>query len=648
VFILLLLGAIYLVRVFTKNKSQLESDAIPKTKNALHITSISITNDDFLTKIAPIVKCDPNAKYRSANGSCNNLDIPTWGAAKTPMLRMLDPNYNDGNYELRLQTNGKSLPSARVIDVNVFLNHEIYHADENNVLLSPFSQLLAHDVSGMPNNIMLEKNGEAVDCCLVKNKIKDYPLCQLTIEYPPDDPVYSVYNKTCSTLFRALTSNHYYEFPLHPTTFINANSHYIDASEVYGSNESYALRLRTMDGGRLNFSIGDNGQMFCPFLSNPHKKSSSGNQNIDVEFDTGDPNNGNQNLGITAMQTIFLRFHNYIASKLSSLNPFWSDEIVYQEARRIVIATIQRITYEDFLPIIIGADFQEMYGLNKPNIYDPSVNPSTSQEFSSAAYRILHATIPVQFNFMNKNNKIENSAKITDWMLNSDLIPHDNNFDKLLKGFIETPGRMVQPSYNFYISNFVFPTIGNHKIKGKYVLGLLDNPKYNSRDLLSIDISRGRDVGLQPYNRVRHFCGYPLAKDFEDLTDLLHIKDIAKLKELYSSVNDIDLMVGLLLEKHSDGAIVGPTARCLIADGFYRYKAGDRFFYDVQGQPGSFTEDQLKAIKKITLGHVICATSNVDLVQNDMFKTIDHNLFPTLKRKCDKDFYLDFKNWHVI
>jgi len=54
------------------------------------------------------------------------------------------------------------------------------------------------------------------------------------------------------------------------------------------------------------------------------------------------------------MQTLFLRYHNYIAFKLSSLNPDWSDEVVYQESRRIVIATIQRITYKDFLPIIIG------------------------------------------------------------------------------------------------------------------------------------------------------------------------------------------------------------------------------------------------------------------------------------------------------
>lgn len=46
--------------------------------------------------------------------------------------------------------------------------------------------------------------------------------------------------------------------------------------------------------------------------------------------------------------------------------------------------------------IFVGNDFQEIYGLNKPNIYDPSINPSTSQEFSTAAYRVLHTIIPVQ------------------------------------------------------------------------------------------------------------------------------------------------------------------------------------------------------------------------------------------------------------
>lgn len=49
---------------------------------------------------------------------------------------------------------------------------------------------------------------------------------------------------------------------------------------------------------------------------------------------------------------------------------------------------------------LLGEDYQELYGLNKENIYDPSVNPSMSQELSSAAIRVLHTLIPVQFKYV--------------------------------------------------------------------------------------------------------------------------------------------------------------------------------------------------------------------------------------------------------
>ncbi|XP_022169138.1 peroxidase-like [Myzus persicae] len=628
---LLLLGAVYLLYEFIKYEIQPESSYTTKTRRSPHIFSIATTNDDYLKQCAPQVKCDPIAKYRSINGSCNNLKTPTWGAAETPFFRLLNANFSDGFYKFRLQTNGSALPSPRVVNIKLFLNHEIYRVDENNVLLLPFGQFIAHDVSGLFLDIPKYDNGDVIDGCVDENARKTLTQCQMVVENPPDDPVYSKHNIFCMGLFRSLTSRNY-SCPLYPTTFVNNNTHFIDASEVYGSDESYAKHLRMMEGGRLNFSTGDNGQMFCPFLANKNLDLTV-HKVTDTEYDTGDPDNGNQNLGITAMQTLFLRYHNYIAFKLSTINPYWSDETLYQESRRIVIAAIQRITYKDFLPIIIGEDFQEIYGLNEANIYDPTINPSTSQEFSTAALRILHSIIPVQFNFINKDYKTEYSINVTDWMGKSNLLPLQNNFDKLLKGFLETPGRLVQPSYNYYISNFM--------------LSKFNQPPYTGRDLLTIDIVRGRDVGLQPYNYVRHFCGYPLANDFEDLVDLIHIKDIMKLKELYNSVNDVDLMVGLLLEKHSDGAIVGPTARCIIADGFYRFKAGDRFFYDVQGQPNSFTNEQLKVIQKITFGHVLCATSNLDHVQNDIFKVIDHNLFPTNKLECD-EFYLDFKEWEEL
>lgn len=54
-------------------------------------------------------------------------------------------------------------------------------------------------------------------------------------------------------------------------------------------------------------------------------------------------------------------------------------------------------------------------------------------------------------------------------------------------------------------------------------------------------------------------------------------------------MDDIDFYVGILLENRMNDSMVGPTGGCVIADGFRRIRNGDRFFYDVPGQPGSFT-----------------------------------------------------------
>ena len=115
-------------------------------------------------------------------------------------------------------------------------------------------------------------------------------------------------------------------------------------------------------------------------------------------FCTSGDTRTNQILGLTSLHILFLRQHNLIATALSAINPQWNDEILYQETRRIVIALVQHITYNEFLPVLLGRPTMDSYGLTVQTVgysasYDPAVNPSITNEFSAAAYRMGHSLI---------------------------------------------------------------------------------------------------------------------------------------------------------------------------------------------------------------------------------------------------------------
>ncbi|XP_025201922.1 peroxidase-like [Melanaphis sacchari] len=591
----------------------------------LHTDVFPLTNEDYMKRCAPFIICNPNSKYRTFNGSCNNLRVPTWGASNTPFLRILNAEYSDGIYKFRQQSNGSQLPGAREINTKLFLKNQWYDFDELNILLMQWGQFIAHDIT------LLTPDFSVDNCCSVQNVSKVPTQCQNVINIPKNDPIYLNYNKTCMSFNRAVTSANF-SCQIMPATFMVEVSQYIDGSHIYGSNDSIAAGLRSFINGKLRSDILKSNQNtrveeFCPQVNRTTLQCDS-STNSKACFQAGDIRI-NQNLGNALLHNLFLRFHNHLASKLLYLNQFWSDEMLYQETRKIIGAVIQHITYDHYLPIILGETYTEYYGLFTPQtIYNDKINPSTSLEFAASSFRILHNQIPAQLNFIDKMYKVAFQVNLTDWMDRPDLLPMGKNVDWLTRGFVETPGREYQPSYNQLISNFLFR---------------FNLPDITGQDLLSIDIQRGRDVGLPVYNEVRTICGIPRANSFDDLLDLIPFKAIQILKTLYATVHDIDLHVGALLEMPEEGSMVGPTTRCILSDSFFRYKYGDRFFYDVQGQPGSFTQEQLKTIKQINLGHVICATTNLLTLPLDIFKSL-HD-FSSIKWNCDEHFKIDLEAW---
>ena len=58
-----------------------------------------------------------------------------------------------------------------------------------------------------------------------------------------------------------------------------------------------------------------------------------------------------------------MREHNRLAQLLKNQHPSWNDEKLYEEARRIVIAEYQHIIFNEWLPLIVGTDLMQKFGL---------------------------------------------------------------------------------------------------------------------------------------------------------------------------------------------------------------------------------------------------------------------------------------------
>lgn len=511
------------------------------------------------------------SNYRSIDGVCNNLSYSEWGATDISLYRIMTEEY--GSTDLLNAMNGESRPSARAISNALCDETETIRSKHNlSAMVFTWGQFLDHDITLTP-----------------EDHIEYEP-----IVLPQDESLFT-------------TDIPFFRSAIHEGTGIsdarqqtNLITSWIDASNVYGSDESRANWLRTGQQGKLKMSEGQ----LLPY------NTVTGNKESDIDQDApsmaGDGGGqvkvfvagdirANEQPGLTALHTLFVRLHNKYCDELINDGVKGDDEIYYR-ARKKVAGVIQSISYNEFLPTL-GIKIK----LDKK--YKPDIQADISNVFATAAFRLGHTMVTEELLVVDNNcNALEEEGvSLVEAFFNPEIV-ENYNIAPILKGL----STQVQNEIDLYITenlrNFLFADASSGMSFGL--------------DLASLNIQRGRDHGLPDYNSARKkYLGKPV-KSFRDITKNVAVQN--KLKDLYGNVDNIDLWIGLLAEDHAKNASVGPTLHAILSSQFEKLYVGDRFFFLHDKHLSKREKDQ---IRKTSLSDVIEQCTELDGLAENVFTT---------------------------
>lgn len=499
-------------------------------------------------------------EFRTITGISNNLAHPTWGSAGTELLRREPPAYSDGT-NAPAGTNG---PSARLIsNICVAQSRSLPNSKGASDFLWQWGQFVDHDI-GLSDN---SSSTQAFD-----------------IPVPAGDPCFDPSN-TGTNVISFFRSD--YRMVDGVRQQLDINTAYLDGSMIYGSDDNRAMELRTLDGtGHLKTSAGD----LLPFNTNGLFNFPTNN---DPSYFLAGDVRANEQIGLTAMQTLFMREHNYWADYFKTNLPSTNGDEIYYTARALVDGEIQFITYTEFLPMLLGTNALSPYTGYKTN-----VNAGIETAFSTAAYRVGHTLLsPGLLRLQSDGWPIDaGNLALKDVFFSPGQVLTNGGIEPILRGLSQQRAQEVDIMIVDGLRNFLFGPPGS-----------------GGFDLASLNIQRGRDHGLPPYNQARTNFGLALKTSFADISSNATVQ--ARLAQAYGSVDDIDLWVGCLAEDHYRDAMVGETIYTIVKDQFERIRDGDRFWYQRYLPPAL-----LDIVTNQTLAKIIRRNTTIGAeLQDDVF-----------------------------
>ncbi len=388
-------------------------------------------------------------EYRSIDGSGNNEVYTDLGSAGEQFLRSAPSGYGDGINTMA----GSDRPSPREI------SNELFHQDASEPnqegasnFMWAWGQFVDHDI-----DLAAEGHTEFEPILI-----------------PQGDPYFDPGPNPDVKIIPFSRSGYDSEAGENgvPREQINEITAFLDASMVYGSDEDRADYLRG-EGGKLKVSDND----LLPYNDAGNPFPNAGGPSSEL-FLAGDVR-ANENVVLTSLHTLFVHEHNRWVDIISEKYPYYDAETLYQEAKIFVEAQIQSITYNDFLPILIGPD-----ALSEYTGYQSDVDPQIANIFATAAYRLGHTMFSTQVHRVDEDGDESEYGHLAlqDAFFRPDKLSSEGGINPILRGLGIDEHETIDLAIISDVRNFLF-----------------GSPGEGGLDLGSLNIQRGRDHGLSDY-----------------------------------------------------------------------------------------------------------------------------------------------------
>jgi hypothetical protein len=400
--------------------------------------------------------------------------------------------------------------------------------------------------------------------------------------------------------------------PMH----LSDQTHWWDASQLYGANERFAKALRRADfadSGKLEVDD-ELLRVIAKFMDTSEPDSGRGHAQR-----TPDPV-PNLWLGLAIFHVAFAREHNAICDRLHEVYPHWTGDRLYAKARLInaaVMAKIHTVEWTAALlahPATVTAIRSTWWGLLGERCHsrfgrlhageilsgipgsrlDDEVPYSLTEEFA-AVYR-MHPLLPDAVTF----RRAADGARMDD-LAGGATIPFEQL--AMTRDDGDRPREQLQrigyenACYSLAVSHPGALTLHNYpSFKPLLASGA-------ELDLGAVDILRTRECAIPRYNAFRRSLRLPAATSFHALADG-NPRVAREIEKVYDSVEDVDLIVGLLADRKPAGFAISETSFRIFLLMAARRLRSDPFF-TTHYKPAVYTRAGLDWIDNASMAGIL-------------------------------------------